>query len=206
MLVLKSKVAPILATLLATVLVLGFGAREIQAMDEQVRILDQRTSEFNFEFEDIASLSLQQYNYSDVAVYESEKLKLIFSLPFTSKKFLFVYEGSVEAGIKDARQIGYLRDDKEKLFVVTTPYVEILDSTIDTSNVEVYDQSFNPLRQISVEDVTQALSGEADKAKQAAIRSGILEKAQQQLDRQIKLHVESVIKNSELEGYDVQIQ
>lgn len=206
MLVLKSKGTPILTTLLATVLVLGLGARGMQPAVEQEIITYRPSDEIKFAFEDIATLSLQEYNYKNVAVYESEKLKFIFNVPFTSKKFMFVYEGSVEAGIKDASQIKYSRYDKDKTFIVQAPSVEVLDSTIDTENVEVYDQSFNPLRQISVEDVTKALSGEASKAAQEAINDGILVKAQRQLDRQIEMYVESVIENSDFEGYDVQIR
>lgn len=209
MLDLQRKAMTVLVTLLATVAVLGFGVWGTPRAMPETELSEpsgETASDINFSFTPIAELALEEFNYTDVAVYESEKLKFLISIPFTSKRFIFLYDGEVQAGVKDATKIEIERLDRQKKFVVRTPGVEILSSTIDNSSIEVYDQSFNPLRQHSIEDVAQILSDETQSASNKAVRGGILNRAQERLESQLITYVESVIENSKQADYGVEIE
>ena len=202
-----ARTIPILVTLFATICIVALGAKNpapvVAAKSETTY---SAPKELNFSFEQIAELALEEYNYRSVAVYESEKVKFLVSIPFTSKRFIFVYDGQVQAGVRDMSEIKINRNDRQEKFVLETPGVEILSSTIDTSSIDVYDQSYNPLRQHGIEDVAGVLSEETFKARSEAIQGGILERAQGQLEEQLVIHVKSVIENSELEDYAIEIE
>ena len=201
---LQRKAMTVLVTLLATVAVLGFGVWGTPRAMPETELSEpsgETASDINFSFTPIAELALEEFNYTDVAVYESEKLKFLISIPFTSKRFIFLYDGEVQA-----TKIEIERLDRQKKFVVRTPGVEILSSTIDNSSIEVYDQSFNPLRQHSIEDVAQILSDETQSASNKAVRGGILNRAQERIESQLVTYVESVIENSKQADYGVEIE
>lgn len=202
-----ARTVPILVTVFATICIVALGAKSpVPVVAAKSETANTASTELNFSFEQIAELALEEYNYRSVAVYESEKLKFLVSIPFTSKRFIFVYDGQVQAGVRDMSEIKINKNDRQEKFVLETPGVEILSSTIDTSSIDVYDQSYNPLRQHGIEDVAGVLSDETSKATNEAIQGGILERAQGQLEEQLVIHVKSVIENSELEDYAIEIE
>ena len=200
-----ARTVPILVTVFATICIVALGAKSpVPVVAAKSETSNTASTELNFSFEQIAELALEEYNYRSVAVYESEKLKFlrVFRLQASYSSCIYL---PVQAGVRDMSEIKINKNDRQEKFVLETPGVEILSSTIDTSSIDVYDQSYNPLRQHGIEDVAGVLSDETSKATNEAIQGGILERAQGQLEEQLVIHVKSVIENSELEDYAIEI-
>ena len=162
----------------------------------------------SFTLESIAELALEEYNYSGVVVHTNDNRRLFnrLSIPLTGNRFLFYYQGAAKAGVKDASEIEVERRDGERKFVIDVPEVEVLSSQIDTSSVELYDQSNNPIRQHDLRDVMSVLAGEEEKASEKAIAAGLLVEAQTQLEELLTVQVKSVVENSDFADYEVEIQ
>lgn len=157
-------------------------------------------------FTDIAQLVTQEYDYTDVGKYSKDDAKLFdISIPFTGSSFLVTYNGSVTAGIKDITQSQVSIDDSTQTVSVTLPDVEVLDSHIDTNSVETYDQTFNPISQISVDEVTGFLSDREDYEKDTAVNSGLLDKARQHAEDVVTEHVKALLANTSQKDYQVSV-
>ena len=176
-----------------------------EAIDPEVITESQH---LDFTLEPIAELALEEYNYSGVVVHTNENHRLFnrLSIPLTGNRFLFYYQGTAKAGVRDASQINVERIDNERKFVIDIPKVEVLSSQIDTSSIELYDQSNNPIRQHDIQDVMSVLAGEEEKSSKKAVAAGLLEEAQTQLDDLLTVQVKSIVENSEWDDYTVEIQ
>ena len=130
-------------------------------------------------FNGIAELAVEEYNFTDVGKFTEENKKLLgISLPLTSKSFLLTYSGTVKAGIPDVSAITVDIDDEARTVTVTAPQVEVLEAWLDPASIEIYDESFSPLNELEISDVTEFQAGQVDKAKETAIANGLLDKAE----------------------------
>ena len=69
----------------------------------------------------------------------------------------------------------------------------------------VYDQSFNPLNQVRVENYAEFLDGEEKRAEEKAKQNGLLERAQQRVTDLVKAQAEAFLAGSDKDGYEVQV-
>lgn len=157
-------------------------------------------------FSDVAELATEEYNFANVGKYSKDDLTVLgLSIPFTGSSFLVTYEGTAKAGIKDISQATVTVDDSAKKVSVTLPKAQILSCSIDPSSVQTYDQSFNPINQITVDDVTTFLSSEEKKESQAAVDGGLIDKADSHAQELVKAQVEAVLQGAGLDGYEVSV-
>lgn len=157
-------------------------------------------------FQDIAELATQEYDYTDVGKYSKEEAKVFdISIPFTGSSFLITYSGSVKAGIADISQSEVNVDDSTKTVTVTLPQVQVLDSHIDSDSVETYDQTYNPISQISVDEVTSFLNDRESTEEQKAIDIGLLDKARTSAEQLITNQVKAMLQNTNQSDYQVAI-
>lgn len=157
-------------------------------------------------FSDVAELTTEEYNFANVGKYSKDDLTVLgLSIPFTGSSFLVTYEGTAKAGIKDISQATVTVDDSAKKVSVTLPKAQVLACSIDPSSVQTYDQSFNPINQITVDDVTTFLSSEEKKESQAAVDGGLIDKADSHAQELVKAQVEAVLQGAGLDGYEVSV-
>ena len=157
-------------------------------------------------FSDVAELATEEYNFANVGKYSKDDLTVLgLSIPFTGSSFLVTYEGTAKAGIKDISQATVTVDDSAKKVSVTLPKAQVLSCSIDPSSVQTYDQSFNPINQITVDDVTTFLSSEEKKESQAAVDGGLIDKADSHAQELVKAQVEAVLQGAGLDGYEVSV-
>ena len=95
-------------------------------------------------------------------------------------------------------------DEQAHVVTVTVPAVEILSSSIDPASVETYDQSFSPVNQIEVGEVTSFLADREAAAKDEAVAQGLLNKAQNRLEEVVKGQVNAVL-GERASAYDVRV-
>lgn len=155
-------------------------------------------------FDDVAELATEEYNFTGVGKFSDGGKKLLgWNVPLTGKSFLLTYSGQVTAGITDIDEARVTINDDAEQVLVTVPAPGVLSAAIDPGTVEVYDQSFNPLNQFSVDDVTGFLASETDKNRDDAIRGGLLEKAEDHAETLIISNVEAVLLGTEQADYEV---
>lgn len=155
---------------------------------------------------DISELSTAEYSFANVGKYTEDDLKVLgISIPFTGSSFVATYEGTVKAGISDIEAADVSVDDSTKTVTVTLPDVEILSCTIDPTTIEAYDQTFNPINQIQVSDVSSFLSSEEDKETEEAQTNGTLDKARTHAEELVKSVVSSILSGTSRDGYTVKV-
>lgn len=155
-------------------------------------------------FSEIAELSVEEYNFTNVGQFDEEGLKFFgIGVPFTGKSFLITYDGVVKAGIPDLSRIDIDIDDAAQTITLTSPKVEVTNAEIDPNSITVYDQSMNPFNQFEVEDLSSFLAIERDNAQQKAIDRGLLERAEARSETLLEAHVTALLEGSDKEGYSV---
>ena len=96
-------------------------------------------------------------------------------------------------------------DDVARTVTIKVSKAEILSNEIEPSSVTVYDQSFNPLNQVKVENYAEFLDSEEKRAEEKAKQNGLLERAQQRVTDLVKAQAEAFLAGSDKEGYEVQV-
>ncbi|MDO4762108.1 MAG: DUF4230 domain-containing protein [Corynebacterium sp.] len=197
-----------LVTLIVAVVLAGAGVFAVLKsgyFDEPVETITAST--IGGSFEQIAELSVEEYNFTNVGKFENEGRKLYgITVPLTGKHFLISYDGVVKAGIRDFTAIDVeIRDEAQKI-VLTAPKVEITNSKIEPASVIVYDQSMNPLNQINVGDLTKFLSMEEKNSEEKAVRLGLIDRATKRAETLMKSHVEALTDGTDKNAYVVEVR
>ncbi len=125
-------------------------------------------------------LVTQEYYFTQVETYTKEK-DILFNVLKSSSELVYSYDGSVFAGI-DFEKITLSKDDSNKKIIVDLPDAEIQTVTVDKDTFKVYsekDYIWNPL---DISDYNLSLSEFEDAAREKAIDSGILDRAEEQAE------------------------
>lgn len=158
-------------------------------------------------FADLSELVVEEYNYKDIGKFTEADKKVFntLSVPLTSKSFMITYSGTVKAGVRDFTALQVSIDDANKVIEVTAPQVEVLDSSIDPASVQVFDESHNPLNQITVSDVTEFQAQREQASVDEAVAAGLLDKATKRTESILSAHLASVLKETDKADYEVRI-
>ena len=177
---------------------------EFFAQKEEVVLTEPK--HIDFTLEPIAEFALEEYNYTGVGFHSEQRQVFNRNVPFTGNEAIYTFEGRVKAGVKDATEIKVTRQDAEMKFVVTAPEVEIVESHIDSGDIEVLRQSNNPINPVDIQGAFGSVAAEQDKAIDKAIDAGILERAQEELEKHLNVYVKSVVNASDWDQYEVEIR
>lgn len=189
---------------IAVALVAGFAVGNGGLVTTGVAHVDSTTIKNSFA--DVAELATQEYDFSNVGKFSQDDMKILdLSIPFTGKSFLITYSGSVKAGIADISQAQVAVDDSAQTVTITLPEVTVLDSHIDSDSIQTYDQTFNPISQLSVDDVTSFISSEESARKDEAVNGGILDRARERAEGLITSNVRALLSNTAEKDYVVSV-
>lgn len=197
----------ILVFILGAVIAIGglYAAGQAGLITEGATHVDSTTIKNSFN--DIAELATEEYTFTNVGKRTKDDVQFLgINIPFTGNSFLLTYSGTIKAGIKDISQIEVAVDDSSKVITIRPPQVEVLGASIDPSTAEVYDQTFNPISQISVDDVTSFLAEQEDKATQDAIDGGVLDKAKSRAESILVAHVRTLVSFSDIADYAITLE
>lgn len=170
--------------LIAIILVLALGAYIISNLKSKEKIsISSETVESSLK--EAKELTTLKYNYKNVASYENSQEFHGITLPFTTKKFLYTYQGEINAGV-DLDKARVDVNEASKIINVTLPQASILSHDIDENSVMVYDEKnsiFNPLK---LEDYSDFRKEEEAKVEKEAIDKGLLEEAKEKSEKAVK--------------------
>lgn len=170
--------------LIAIILILALGAYIISNLKSKEKIsISSETVESSLK--EAKELTTLKYNYKNVASYENSQEFHGITLPFTTKKFLYTYQGEINAGV-DLDKAKVDVNEASKIISVTLPQASILSHDIDENSVMVYDEKnsiFNPLK---LEDYSDFRKEEEAKVEKEAIDKGLLEEAKEKSEKAVK--------------------
>lgn len=145
---------------------------------------------------DVQQLVTVEYDYTNMAIYDSSKQINGWNIPFTNSKFILTYDGVIKAGLDfSALQI----EVNEKVITVTLPEPIIIAHEIDENSVQIMDEKYSIFNMVKVDDYTQFKKDQQAIMEEKALAKGLLEKARENG----KEVIESMIIN--LVGSDCQI-
>lgn len=134
-------------------------------------------------------LTTVRYNYSGACSFESSKLLNNWTVPFTTKFFIFTYDGYIKAGVDLSTAEVVVQDDTA---YVTVSSPEVFDNVILEDSIRVIDESKNILNPIQILDLTTVLTQEKDKMMTRAINNGLMAQARVNADLVIKSVVQQL--------------
>lgn len=196
----------VVGLLVGIVLTVGalFGLNKMSLLEEPTRSIT--STGIGGTLEDISEMAVEQYSYSAVGRFEEDGWRALgLRIPLTGKHFLIAYDGVVKAGVKNIEKSDVSIDDVARTVTVKVFQAEILSNEIEPSSVTVYDQSFNPLNQVKVENYAEFLDSEEKRAEEKAKQNGLLERAQQRVTDLVKAQAEAFLAGSDKDGYEVQV-
>ncbi|QOR47023.1 DUF4230 domain-containing protein [Trueperella pecoris] len=155
-------------------------------------------------FDEIAELGVAQYNFGGVGKFSAANLQVLgWDVPFTGKSFLVTYEGEVKAGLHDVKDVEVRFNDADKQVALLVPEPQVLSATIDPGSIEQYDQSFNPMNQITVQDIADFLETETARNRQEAASAGLLDQAKERLEHLLTSQLEAMLFGTKYEDYAI---
>lgn len=196
----------VVGLLVGIVLTVGalFGLNKMSLLEEPTRSIT--STGIGGTLEDISEMAVEQYSYSAVGRFEEDGWRALgLRVPLTGKHFLIAYDGVVKAGVKNIEKSDVSIDDVTSTVTIKVSKAEILSNEIEPSSVTVYDQSFNPLNQVRVENYAEFLGGEEKRAEEKAKQNGLLDRAQQRVTDLVKAQAEAFLAGSDKDGYEVQV-
>lgn len=174
----------VIGFLIAIILILALGAYIISNLKSKEKIsISSETVESSLK--EAKELTTLKYNYKNVASYENSQEFHGITLPFTTKKFLYTYQGEINAGV-DLDKAKVDVNEASKIISVTLPQASILSHDIDENSFMVYDEKnsiFNPLK---LEDYSDFRKEEEAKVEKEAIDKGLLEEAKEKSEKAVK--------------------
>lgn len=193
-----------IATIFA-VIVLAFALKSIFLKPDSTTNISTKIS---IAFNDIGELATENYNFSNVGKYEGDKLKAFgIEIPFTGKRCLITYDGTAKIGISDISKITASVDNSSKKILVSCPKLELLgDPVINPSSIEVYDQTFNIVNQISINDFSNFLTSEINSTKQAILDKDLFENAKEHTRNVLTSSIKSITSQTDIKDYEVEIE
>ncbi len=122
----------------------------------------------------ISELSTVKYNYSNILAIKNNKKFRDYPIPFTEKSFLIKYSGYIKAGV-DLKDLTVLVNKKR--ITITLKKAKILDNSINSKDLFVYDEKSSMFNKLSMQDMINEISNEKSKVEANLLKTGFLDGA-----------------------------
>lgn len=139
---------------------------------------------------EISELASVTYRYTNMAQFENSSDFYGVTLPFTTKKFILTYDGTIKAGI-DLDQVRI--DVTGNAVTVRLPEARILSHEIDEDSVEIFDEKTSIFNPFTVEDFTAFQAEQKQEIEEKALERGLLEEAAEQAEDSVRLLLEAAL-------------
>lgn len=150
---------------------------------------------------DIGKLVTQEYYFTHVEKFESDRTYKDIALPLTNTSFVYSFDGTITAGI-DFEKVEVEKDDDKKTVTVKLPEVEIMSAEVDPESRVIYEEKNNILNPIDLESVLVSFEDMIKDEKEKAVERGVLDKAADNA----KILVENFLKSTfTLEEYKISV-
>ena len=129
-----------------------------------------------FGLRNIGELTTQSGYFTNVQVIKDSKDLYGLTIPFTTSKYIFSYDGTVKAGI-DFEQIDISTNELTKTITISMPEAEIFGIEIKPESMQIYDESSSIFTPLNLTEINQSLTALQEDVREQAIGNHILESA-----------------------------
>lgn len=138
----------------------------------------------------ISELASVTYGYTNMAQFENSNDFYGVTIPFTTKRFILTYDGTIKAGI-DLRRAQV--ETGEKTIRVRLPAAQILSHEIDEDSVEIFDEKTSLFNPFTIEDFTSFQAEQKTAMEEKALARGLLEQAGKKAEDSVRMLLEPVM-------------
>lgn len=132
---------------------------------------------------EISELASVTYQYTNMAQYENSGTFYGMTVPFTTKRFILTYDGTIKAGVDLSRSDVSVSG---AAVTVTLPPAQILSHELEEDSVEVFDERTSIFNPFTVEDITAFQAEQKSLMEERALERGLLEQAQTQAAESVR--------------------
>lgn len=133
---------------------------------------------------EISELASVTYTYTNMAQFENSSDFYGVTIPFTTKRFILTYDGTIKAGIDLTRvKVDVSGND----VTVVLPEAEILSHEINEDSVEIFDEKSSIFNPFTVEDFTAFQEEQKRVMTEKALQGGLLEEAREKAKNSVRL-------------------
>ena len=129
------------------------------------------------QLEQVSELATARYFYTNMGVYEDSNDFYGIKIPFTTKRFIVSYDGTILAGVDLVAATVKLT---ESAILVRLPEAVILSHEIDEDSLEIYDETRNIFNPITLSDYNGFQADQKSAMETKAVENGLLTQAREQ--------------------------
>ena len=126
------------------------------------------------------------YGYTNMAQFENSNDFYGVKVPFTTKKFILTYDGTIKAGIDLSRAQVEVSGGAVRIML---PKAQVLSHEIEEDSVEIFDEKASIFNPFTVEDFTAFQAEQKAIVEEKAVSRGLLEEAGQKARSSVQLMV-----------------
>ena len=123
---------------------------------------------------EISELATMTYGYTNMAQFENSNDFYGVKVPFTTKKFILTYDGTIKAGIDLSRAQVEVSGGAVRIML---PKAQVLSHEIEEDSVEIFDEKASIFNPFTVEDFTAFQAAQKTIMEEKALERGLLEEA-----------------------------
>lgn len=151
---------------------------------------------------DAKELTTLRYHYKNVASFENSQEFQGMTVPFTTKRFIYTYEGDIKAGVDLDRASVTVSNDSDEIRILL-PATRILSHEIDENSIMFFDEKESVFNQLKLDDYTVFRAEEKERVESDSIERGILVEARDRTETAIRDILKLI---PDLENYNVVIE
>ena len=146
----------------------------------------------------VQELTTVKYNYTNMGQFENSNTFYGYKIPFTSKKFIISYDGSVNIGVNLADMDVTMDSNKIK---IKLDHAKILSHEIYEDSLKIFDEQNSIFNPIKLEDYNNFSKSQKKKIEDEIIEKGLLEKADEKTKKAIQdiLNIDDLLEKYSLE-------
>lgn len=134
------------------------------------------------QLQQISQLATIRYSYTNMGQFENSNEFYGIKLPFTTKRFIVAYDGTITAGVDLTKAKVTVTDQK---VTIALPAPQILSHEVDPNSLEVFDETTSIFNPITIEDYTGFQADQQGVMEEKAIQGGLLTQAKDQAEAAI---------------------
>lgn len=145
----------------------------------------------------VKELTTVKYNYRNMGQFENQSTFYGWKVPFTDKKFIVTYDGTISAGV-DLENLDIKID--AHTINIKVPQAKILSHEIDEKTIKVFDEKNSIFNPIKVEDYKDFSADQKELVEKDALDKGLLQEANNKALTAIKdiLNVDELLREYEI--------
>lgn len=129
------------------------------------------------QLQQISQLATVRYSYTNMGQFENSNEFYGIKLPFTTKRFIVAYDGTITAGVDLSQAQVTVSDQK---VTISLPAPQILSHEVDPNSLEVFDETTSIFNPITIEDYNGFQADQQGVMEDKAIQGGLLTQAKDQ--------------------------